>query len=192
MRNIIAQGTPSAVEVGGVSIPINTDFRHGIQISRALDSPLLSDAQKADAVMLHCYGANIPDDREQALIAAVEFVNRAELDSPTRGGKRKASRDRTFDWDVDQSRLIADFQREYAIDLTSPSTRMHWWRFMALVDGLSDTSQTMTAIGYRGSEVPAGAADFDKRRIKKMKQHYALPPRTTEEAARRDSAIWGD
>ena len=40
----------------------------------------------------------------------------------------------TYDFTEDANAIHADFMREYHIDLTTAD--MHWWRFMALLDGL--------------------------------------------------------
>ena len=37
---------------------------------------------------------------------------------------------------ADSDVIAAGFQQKYGIDLTDPATTMHWWRFMALLEGL--------------------------------------------------------
>ena len=83
-------------------------------------------------------------------------------------------------------RLVADFQREYKLDLTDPSLSMHWWRFLALFNNLSNTSQTMTIRGYRSCDIPKDAPPETKERIKEIKRQYALPPISYEEEIARE------
>jgi hypothetical protein len=93
---------------------------------------------------------------------------------------------------MDQRRLVADFQREYGLDLTDAACDMHWWRFMALFEGLGDTSRTMTAVGIRATDISSKLPPEEQKRLRDLKKLYELPLRTKEEALARDAAIWGD
>lgn len=178
--------------VDGAPTPIQTDFRHCIQVLRLMDNPAIDDRRRVDAVLLHCYGTNVPENKEGALKAALGFIERRENQTVAKKQNPSRKSERTLDWDIDQYHIIADFQREYHIDLTDPETHMHWWRFMALFDGLSDTSKIMTAIGYRSLRIPAKVSAEERNRLVKNKKHYALPPRSAEEVRQEDSALWGD
>jgi hypothetical protein len=194
--NVITNELPSAVVVGGSSLPINTDFRTSIQVQELIESDLPPDLVGMGVVM-HYFGnpdllpADIVSEHLDGLIAAaMEFARMDEFAELTRS--RKGSKTRTFDWCADQRRLVADFQREYGIDLTDADTELHWWRFMMLFEGLSDKSATMTAIGYRTLDIPPKAPDEERKRLREMKNIYQLPPRTKAEVLARDAAIWGD
>ena len=198
MLNILTNALPSAVNVDGISISINTSYRIWIELWTVIDTPKAEAWKKGAVLLLKAYPNKPQSDgvipyqyamehTDAAVEAAIDFLQRKQPDDPqkplTREQKR-LSKLRLFDWRHDANRVISDFEREYAIDLTDPKTDMHWWRFMALFDGLSDSSQTMDAIRTR-------AVDLDDKRLnKQMKASYRerqkalmLPARTREEAA---------
>jgi hypothetical protein len=196
MLNVITGYLPETVAVGGIDVPIATGFRTSIQVQRVIDSPL-DDADIQAAILMHYYGNLDAFDEDWLaasatglLAAAMDFANAAEFAEATRADK--GSSVRTFDWDTDQRRVVADFQREYGLDLADSGVKMHWWRFLALFEGLSDDSRTMTAIGYRAMDIPPGLPKEEQQRLRKLKAHYQLRPRTKAEALARDAAIWGD
>jgi hypothetical protein len=192
VRNVIINGLPSTVEVGGASVEVNTDFRHCLQVSLLVDDPTIPEDVKLKGIVWHMF-AIWPDVTTfgEYLDAARDFLKLGELDTRITRRPRK-SREKTFDWDEDQKRLVADFMREYRIDLTDESTELHWWMFLALFENLSGESATMKAIGVRAMEIPKGATDKERARIRELKKQYELAPRSREELEARERAIWGD
>ncbi|MDR3053325.1 MAG: bacteriophage Gp15 family protein [Coriobacteriales bacterium] len=191
MINVLVNGLPSTVVVGGVPVDINTDFRHCLQVSLLVDDPVVGQEAKVKGLLYHLYGF-LPDEHvEEYLTEARSFLRLDVLDTTITKRPRKGTL-RTFDWDIDQRRLVADFWREHRIDLTDPDTELHWWRFLALFEGLSYESSTMRAIGIRSVEIPKGASEAERRRLRAQKKEYELPARTKEEIEARERAIWGD
>nr|DAT38037.1 MAG TPA: hypothetical protein [Caudoviricetes sp.] len=172
---------------------------------QAADDPDLGDAGRAQAILLIYYGRGavrngarrieLPDavnaDPAGALQAALGFLNLNEPQKPKRMlGKAAAKGARLWDWDYDAPRVIADFQREYGIDLTDPALDMHWWRFWPLFRGLGDSSLTMTAMAARGAD-PSEYEGDARRRLVERQRELALPARTEEERLRLTSLLWG-
>jgi hypothetical protein len=194
--NIITNMLPSSVKVGDSEIPIDTSFRVSICVQQVLDT--IEDAGLLHgAIFAYYFGSeqNFDNDFLRAhasefLTSAMAFARADDLAKATRSPK--GSHVRTFDWDVDQRRVVADFERYYSIDLTSADCDMHWWRFLALFEELPEDGATMTAIGYRALDIPKGIAKEEARRLQKLKRHYELPSRTKAEALARDEAIWGE
>ena len=182
--NILVSPLPRAVPVGGTSVPIKTGYRTGIQVIRVAESDL-SEALKAGMILKLYFGDDVPTDRAAALNAVMDF-HRIGDESP----KRRARR--LLDWDRDAGMILADFRREYGIDLADPSTRMHWWTFMAYFTNLSSTSEIKTAMYYRNTPVPRDLKGEDAKRFKAMKKAYALPARTLHDASTADAERWGD
>lgn len=198
MLNLLTKQMPSTVDVGGISVPINTSFRTWIDIWTVVDNPKALDWKKAAVILLKAFPYEPQSDgsvpyqiavahTEKALTAALDFLQRKSIhgtERPPTKQQRRLKKVRLFDWRYDAVRVISDFEREYHIDLTDPKTDMHWWRFMSLFDGLSDTSQTMEAIRIR-------AVDLDDKNLNKQmrasyrerQQALMLPARTREEAA---------
>lgn len=198
MLNVLTKQMPSTVDVGGISIPINTSFRVWIDIWTVVDNPNAESWKKCAAMLLKAFPQEPSEDgripyqialtnTQEAIDAVIKFLQRKTSEDkpkPPTKNQRRLEKIRLFDWKYDAIRVISDFEREYHIDLTDPQTDMHWWRFMALFDGLSDTSQTMEAIRVRAVDLD------DKRMSKQIKANYRerqqalmLPARTREEAA---------
>lgn len=87
------------------------------------------------------------------------------------GEKDKASDNPPYDFYTDGENIIADFQREYGIDLTTE--KMHWWRFSALLRGLISHSFS-EKVQYRSCNVNEIESKRLRGRYKKLKQQYAL------------------
>ena len=182
--NLLASPLPDTVSLGGASVPIKTGYRTGIQIARTAESGI-EDRAKA-GVLLHLYFGYVPDPPVDALEAAMEFHRCGQ---PVPSGRPGA---RALDWDHDAGMILADFRREYGIDLADPATRMHWWVFMAYFNNLSGPSETKTAMYYRRASKPKDCKGDDAKRFNDMKRAYALPPKTAAEQLAREAAMWGD
>lgn len=201
---MLVDGAPSTVDVGGVSVDINTSWRTGVRAMMAADDPELTAQEQAQAMLMLFYGRwessihgkrkiilpKIVTHAETALETALWFLNLGEPRKPqSMNGSSSQSHERTWDWEFDAWRVVADFQREYHIDLLACDD-MHWWRFWSLFRGLSDSSRTMQAIGIRGMQIDAKMSAAEKKRIERMKLDVMLPARTREEAIRNTNMIW--
>jgi hypothetical protein len=182
--NILVSPLPRAVPVGGTSVPLKTGYRTGIQVVRVAESTL-SDALKAGAILRLYFGDRVPEDTAAALEAAMDFHRLGE-EPPRRRSRR------LLDWDHDAGMILADFRREYGIDLADEGTQMHWWVFMAYFANLSNDSETKTAMYYRNTPRPRDLAGADAKRFGALKKAYALPPRDAAVAAAKDAERWGD
>jgi hypothetical protein len=184
--NILVSPLPREVRVGETSVPIRVGYRTGIQVARLADSRL--DARLIAAQVLSLYfGEHIPADTEAALEAAMSF-HRCGRPVPK---KSVGSDTRALDWDHDAGTILADFRREYGIDLADEQTRMHWWAFSAYFDNLSADSEIKRAIYYRTAR-PKGLKGEEAKHFADMRRAYALPARTDEELEAHEAAFWGD
>ena len=180
--------------MGGRRVPIETGFRRWIRIMQAADDPRPHNAVKVEAMLRLAYGHPYPPevgaDRQGAVDAALDFLHFNEPAPPPTERQRSKAGNRTWDWSYDAPYLIADFQREYGIDLTDPALDMHWWRFWPLFRGLGDSSLTMTAMAARGAD-PSEYEGDARRRLVERQRELALPARTEEERLRLTSLLWG-
>lgn len=182
--NILVSPLPRGVRVGESIVAVKTGYRTGIQVARTADADL--DARLIVGIVLKLYfGDDIPDDAEAALEAVLEF-HRCGRPKP-----KRASSTRALDWDHDAGMILADFRREYGIDLADPDTQMHWWAFMAYFDNLSAESEIKRAMYYRTAK-PQRLKGEEAKRFAEMRKAYALPPRTEREALERDAEMWGE
>lgn len=185
--NILASPLPVAVEIGGARIPIRAGHRVGIQVARTLESDI-APSLKGSVVL----GLYFPDmsfiDPDAALDAALAFF-RCGKPTSKKGRKGKV---RALDWDHDASTILADFRREYGIDLTDPATTLHWWAFMAYFEGLTSESGIQRAMHYRTASPPYDSGKEAVKHFNKLRRAYALPPKTDAEVIAAEAAMWGD
>lgn len=193
MLSLLTNSLPSTVEVGGFSIPIETDWRVWLKVWKVKESN--KDPWKQTfAIFYLVYTApealSVASEHvEEALTQALCFLDRSLGDTapkrPKTRREKKLEQLRLFDWEYDAHRIVSDFEREYSIDLTSEETKMHWWRFMTLFNGLSDSSSTMDAISVRAADLETkGMSKEQKKYLRERKQALMLPARNREEAAR--------
>ncbi len=195
MRSIITGGLPGSVQINGEAVPINTDFRSWIDTWRLLDRKDVDINKQISAIIALLFSREgksptpyqiAMSEPEDALNAVFLFLARKTEHEPERPKtlrERKISKLRIFDWDYDSERVIADFQREYNLDITDPSTSIHWFRFMALFNGLSDSSRTIEAIQTRAADLEdKNLSKEEKKALREKKTILMLPARTNEEA----------
>ncbi len=151
----IIKGAPVTVDVAGVLIPINSGFRTSLVFSVMQDKTSLM----ATARILNLFFAKtgkLPDQvskhPKEALAAAAAWYNGA-FDTMQYGTQysQRRSHKRAFDWQEDAGILSADFMHFYALDLTSPSTQLHWYTFINLYMALIATPNSLVnkAVGAR-------------------------------------------
>lgn len=184
--NLLASPLPATVEIGGASVPIKVGFRTGIQVARAIESGLTGDLLTVTMLKLYFGGAYVGSPSE-AMSTALSFFRCGDEETP----KKKRAK-RLIDWDHDAGTILADFRREYGIDLADPATRLHWWVFMAYFENLTAESGIKTAMYYRGVTKPKGLPQAEAEHFNRMKRAHALPPRTSAEAIAREATLWGD
>lgn len=198
LMNHIYENLPATVEVAGSFYQINTDFRLGVKVASLTEAAHTDEvcAEVIELILYEFYGHGSDDEKElqrriparidEAIEAAFLFWNRNALEQNNYSPKAIRRHDSdVFSYDYDTDALIADFYREYHIDLTDDSLKLHWWTFISLLNGLSDKSLIKTIGGYRAYIPDAKDTKEEKAERMKLKRAYQLPPKTQEEARRR-------
>lgn len=170
-------GLPCRVEVSGRPVPVLTGFRRGVRAA-SMDR---ADPDDRVVLMALLYGEpaawprEVLRDKVGALEAGLRWLDGAW--GACTYGEGGGSQRRVFDFDADAAIVAADFQRLYGIDLLDPSTRMHWWRFVALLAGAMRTEGSLVAqaIGARGP-MPGGARGAERARLVRLRRAWELPP----------------
>lgn len=147
--------------IGNDAYPINTDFRVGVAYAMAL--------MAGELTVEKFYRLWFPAERPADFSAAQEAVNafyRCGLEADANG---RTTPDYSFD--TDATAIIAAFQREYGIDLTTAN--MHWWRFSALLHGLLSHSFTQR-VQYRVCNPDEIKSKDVREQYRKLKGEYAL------------------
>ena len=172
--NILTTKLPETVQVSGVEVPINTDFRIGIRFDDLMHSEK-SDEEKIFGLLL-LYYPDLPQDLDGAVMAAVRFFA-AWRDIPEHddgAGIRASEKKEICSFSQDAPYIYAAFRQQYGINLqTISSGELHWWEFLALFEALDENTLIRRIMYYRN--VPL--SDFkgkERKRIQELKRIYRL------------------
>jgi hypothetical protein len=136
-----------------------------------LDNPDESDCVKHLLVLRWFYDDSVPADGVNGFI---QFLAES-------GGKNSAERSdgkRYFDFDFDAGEIYASFLAEYRIDLFDVDF-LHWYKFRALLQGLSPESAFCRKIAVRFRDT-SNLKGRDRTEAEAAKETVQLPPRRTD------------
>lgn len=122
---------PRFIEVGGKKYKINTDFRVALECAKIAEDKSIGDYERTLAIIYKLFGEEALNDfenRNEIIELALKYML---------CGKEKEQSNEKPDMDFEQDIALieASFMSDYKIDLEN--TQMHWWKFMALMNGLS-------------------------------------------------------
>ena len=178
---IISSSLPTSVMINGVEYPIRSNFRTMIKFEELMQDPDVTDQDKV-WLALRLFYPEIPDDMDQAVEQLLWFYRCDKRDNlyAKKVKKRKAEKvNRIYDFELDDDYIYAAFMAQYHLDLHKVRY-LHWWKFRAMFNSLSDDMQISKIMEYRAVEldkVPKEKRSFYKR----MKMLYALPLSRNEE-----------
>lgn len=124
---------PEYVKVNNKKYKINTDFRVAIECTKIATDEEIDDTERALAVIYKLFGdegLNSKNDWEDLLKVGAKYLN-LNRDSTT------SAEEPDMDFEQDMDYIEASFMSDYKIDLTE--TKMHWWKFYNLLEGLSNS-----------------------------------------------------
>lgn len=165
---------PRSITIDGADYAINTDYRIMAEFERQI---------------FIC-----GNDRKKFARLIAETVVKLFIDKPPLGNygkvikammeyyrcgkpiKKNADTPKTikryYDYNEDSDYIYAAFKQQYGIDLVSAD--LHWWEFRALFMGLTDATEIVKIMQYRGTDVNKIKNKAEKVRIKKLQQRFAL------------------
>lgn len=165
---------PKYVKVSDKKYEINTDFRIAIECNRIAEDTSIGDFERALAIIYTLFGdegINAQDDYERLLELATKYLSCGKEIS----GSSNEEPDMDFVEDMDY--IEASFMSDYNIDLTSEE--MHWWKFMKLMNGLSNSEMGNCCVLNRVRNL----RNFDTKDIKDQKEREKI------EKAKKDVAL---
>lgn len=167
MSILLLDGLPEDYD----GIPISADFRNMIQVDMILHDPDTSEVEKTVAALYQIY-PEIPKDIRKAVEGLTWFYTRgiAPSESKDKGAKKTAKK--AFDFEQDANLIYAAFYATYGISLTTVDF-LHWWEFMALFEGLPETTLLQRVIYWRTVDL-AGLPKHEKKHVLKMRKLFAL------------------
>lgn len=167
MSSLLTERLPQTVQIDGVEVKINTDYRIFVNLELTLQDDILSDEEKIYRMLKLCY-PSIPKNIVEALEQIMWFYSCGKKD------KKKRSRKPLYRFDCDGDYIYSAFLSQYSIDLQE-LPYMHWWKFRSLFQSLGDDNEITKIIGYRNMEITGKMTNDQKRFYKRMKEQYKLP-----------------
>lgn len=87
-----------------------------------------------------------------------------------------------YDLQQDAEYIYASFMQDYGIDLIEQQGELHWYKFRALLAGLSDNTKFKKVIEIRQMPLPTGKGSSKQRaEVEKLKRAYALKNKAVSE-----------
>lgn len=164
---------------------INTDFRISILFELLIqDRKVPNDLKILKALELYYPNFETIKDYNQ-VVKAVEgmlwFYQCGKELANSNKNENNNKYNQIYSYEFDDKYIYSAFMEQYKIDLQEIEY-MHWWKFRALFDGLSEDTEIVKIMGYRSVNL-SQIKDTERRNYyKKMKRLYALPDtRTLEE-----------
>ena len=124
---------PEYVKIGIEKYKINTDFRVAIECNSIAMREDIGEYEKSLAIIYRLFGdkgLNDFDNHIKLLELGQRYLN---LDKDFENDREEPD----MDFKQDASYIRASFMSDYHIDLSN--TKMHWWTFYNLINGLSDS-----------------------------------------------------
>lgn len=155
---------PSAVEVDGIFYKIHTDFRYWLRfysIFEENEKPLVTD-------FVFMFDGKTPENMVEGFEKLKEFArpkNKLPRDTGNDGSEI------IYDFEIDADLIYSAFYEVYKIDLIDEKLKLHWWKFLALFNGLHGTKLN-DIMGYRCYN-PDEKADW-KKSMQKMKAAWEI------------------
>ncbi len=164
--SLLTDDLPDSVTLDGVSYGVRTDFRDWLRFYGC--------AGRRDPVGMLLVYRRLPPSLEKALELAAEFGRGGALPY----GEKRPGRRPVLDYEADAPLIYAAFMSEYGIDLCE--ARLHWYRFCALLAGLSEDRPLVRLMSLRAAD-PADRSDSRRRaEIRRLQRIYACPDRRTD------------
>lgn len=165
---------PQYVEVNGKRYKINTDFRYAIECNRIAEDNSIGDLERSLGIIYTLFGEegiNTPDHYEKLLeLAQMYLLCGKEYDKET-------NEKPDMDFIEDYSYITTSFLSDYHIDLDN--CEMHWWKFMDLMNGLSNSELGDCCIlnrirNLRNYDTKDIKDNKERQKIEKAKRQVAL------------------
>ena len=171
--NIITDILPESVNYNGKDYPLKTDFKVWLKFHSIVTDKKSTPAEKSAKAILCCFDSRkckrLPDTMEDTMALLLKFFSgNTEADS----GKYAPKKERVFDFAEDSGYIYAAFFQEYGIDLSESS--MHWYRFLALLNGLSENTKLRKIIAWRGVNLSEIKDSGRREYFRRMKSFYRL------------------
>lgn len=183
--NVLIDKLPCYITLFGKKYQVHTSFKNWIRISLLIEDGGLSDAKTTAKILKLCYRESLPKNIGSAILGMLAFLNG---DTNFFVSPDKKSAERLYSFHDDADVIFSSFYEKYNIDLEK--SNMHWYKFLALFEGLADDNPFATRIKIRATD-ETKIKDADKRRkLKELKIKYAIKRNVEIDVAKNISSLF--
>lgn len=165
---------PRSITIDGADYAINTDYRIMAEFERQIFT--CGNDRKKFAKLIAETVAKLFVDKPplgkygNVVKAMMEYYRCGRPLKDSSSSERKTKR--YYDYNEDSDYIYAAFKQQYGIDLIT--AELHWWEFRSLFMGLTEATEIVKIMQYRGTDVNKIKNKAEKARIKKLQQRFAL------------------
>lgn len=169
--SMITEPVPESLIISGTEYKINTE--HSVWIK--FEQKLSDDTENPDKVFekikkLIFVSALPPSSADEETVEQILWFYNCGKEIKNSGS---SSSKEVFSYEFDDGYICAAFIEQYQIDLEV--TKLHWWKFHALMLALPDSVAFVKIISYRAVEITSKMSSEQRTFYQKMKKHYKLP-----------------
>ena len=166
---------PQTVTVHNITFEIDYAFDNILLFRDMLADDDLTDHEKVE-IGLEMLVKNYKDvkrlqDEQQIelFLTIFDTLQEQQDDEEAQGVGKK-----TYDFDQDAELIYASFLMDYNLDLFD--NRIHWKKFIALLNGLSDRTPFMKVLDIRTRPMPKPTKynTDERKQLQKLKRKYAI------------------
>ena len=169
---------PEYVKIGDKKYKINTDFRVALECNRIALNSSIGEYEKALAIIYKLFGEeglNCPNDYNELSRLGQKYLLLGK-------DFEKSKEEPDMDFEQDMDYIEASFMSDYKIDLSS--TKMHWWTFYNLINGLSNSEFGNCCVlnrirNLRSCDTSQIKDRKERDRIRKAQKEVALKKKET-------------
>lgn len=179
-NNILLDKLPTRVKIGRKFYNINSDFRISILFELLMQDEDIEDELKIPQA-LKLYFPKIPPMKyiEETINAIMWFYGCGdEKEKLNKHIKNSTDLEQAYSFEYDNTYIYDAFMSQYKIDL-STIDNLHWWKFRALFEGLTEENMIVKIMNYRTMDL----SKMDKSEIefyKEKKEFFKLPKKISK------------
>jgi hypothetical protein len=173
-----------SVVIAGETYHANLMFDNVMTLFEMLKDDEISESMRLSGAFILLLGKDIDIDIQEkvALFDDIfqELINPDidESDLYDELGERlpsiSSNSQKTYDLFQDADAIYSSFMKDYGIDLIEQRGKLHWYKFNALLNGLSEDTALMNIIQIRTWKPDKNDSSDHKAKMRKLQEEYKL------------------
>ncbi|EHR33438.1 hypothetical protein HMPREF9709_01186 [Helcococcus kunzii ATCC 51366] len=172
---------PKYIIYNNTEIPINWDFRAGIEFEKLIYDSSISEEERLIKILENYFKLLPKIDEPHLLINEILKFYRCGKELPRINEEDDVIRKKqAYDFVEDWGYIHAAFLQQYRVDLNTVKN-LHWWQFKGMFESLDENTQFKKILGFRLIKIDSKMSKEQKKYYNEMKEIYKLPDKRTQE-----------